>query len=73
MNLRDEIAEVAYELFESRGCVAGCDLDDWLSAERIVLSRHAAQEIEEPEDLDISEEMAAVHEEELIIRTSRRN
>jgi len=73
MNLYDEIAEVAYELFEAKGCVVGCDLDDWLNAERIVLSRHAAQEIEEPEDMDISDEMAAIQDEELIIRTSRRN
>jgi len=60
MNLQDEIAAVAYELFESRGCVHGRDLDDWLDAERIVLGRHAGQEIEEPEEEDISEETATV-------------
>jgi hypothetical protein len=59
MNLHDEIAVVAYELFESRGCIHGCDLDDWLNAERIVLARHSGQEIEEPEEEDISEETAA--------------
>ena len=73
MNLREEIAEVAYELFKARGCVIGCDLDDWLNAERIILARHAAQEIEEPEDVDISEELAFIHDEELEIVTSRRN
>lgn len=36
MNLYDEIAKVAYELFEKRGCVPGCELDDWFEAERIV-------------------------------------
>jgi len=60
MNLQDEIAAVAYELFESRGCIHGRDLDDWLDAERIVLGRHAGQEIEEPEEEDISEETATV-------------
>jgi len=60
MNLHDEIAAVAYELFETRGCVHGHDLDDWLDAERIVLGRHAGQEIEEPEEEDISEETATV-------------
>jgi hypothetical protein len=64
MNLHDEIAAVAYELFETRGCVHGHDLDDWLDAERTVLGRHAGQEIEEPEEEDISEETATVKEPE---------
>ena len=72
MDLLDEIAKVAYELFEVRGRVDGWDLDDWLNAERIVLSRHIAQELEEPEDVDISEEVATVRKEELDILTSRR-
>jgi hypothetical protein len=58
MNLHDEIAMVAYELYETRNCVRGYDLDDWLGAERIVLSRHAGQEIEEPEEEGVSEEGA---------------
>lgn len=65
MNLHGEIARVAYELFESRGCIHGCDLDDWLEAERIVLGRHAGQEIEEPEDVDISDEIAAIELEKI--------
>jgi len=52
MNLHEEIATVAYELFESRGCIPVRDLDDWLDAERIVLAKHAGQEIEEPEEED---------------------
>ncbi len=59
MNLHDEIAAVAYELYEARGCVPGRDLDDWLDAERIVLARHAGQEIEEPEEEDNSQGEAA--------------
>jgi hypothetical protein len=63
MNLHDEIAEVAYALYEARGCIHGRDLDDWLEAERIILSRHAGQELEEPEDVDLSEEIADMEKE----------
>ncbi len=55
MNLHDEIAAVAYELYEARGCIHGRDLDDWLDAEQIVLARHAGQELEEPEEEDSSQ------------------
>lgn len=69
INLHDEIAKAAYELFESRDYVHGYDLDDWLEAERIVLGQHAGQEMEEPEDVDILEEMAAVEQGELELQT----
>ena len=36
--LRQRIAEKAYELYEKRGQSHGQDLDDWLEAERLVLS-----------------------------------
>ena len=36
--LRQRIAEKAYELYQRRGFTHGCDLDDWLEAERQVLS-----------------------------------
>ena len=35
-NLHDEIAALAYELFENKGRVGGSDIDNWLEAERIV-------------------------------------
>jgi len=60
MNLHDEIAMVAYDLCQSRGCIPAWDLDDWLNAERIVLARHAGQEMEEPEDEEAPEETAEV-------------
>jgi hypothetical protein len=60
MDIHDEIAAVAYELFEARGCIHGCDLDDWLNAERIVLAGHAGQENEEPEEEGGPEEFAPV-------------
>lgn len=60
MNLYEEIARVAYELYLKRGCVHGHDLDDWLEAELIVLSRHAGQEIEEPEEVSPAEEVKTI-------------
>lgn len=37
-----EVQEVislrAYEIYQSRGCANGCDLDDWLRAENEVLA-----------------------------------
>ena len=36
---RNEIAQVAYELFERRGFVHGHDQEDWLRAEQIVRQR----------------------------------
>ncbi len=38
--LYDEIAGVAYELYEKRGRFEGCHVDDWVEAERIVMARH---------------------------------
>jgi hypothetical protein len=60
MNLHDEIAEVAYALFESRCCLHGYDLDDWLQAERIVFAQHAGHEMEEPEEEGEPGEFASV-------------
>ncbi len=39
--LYEEIAKVAYELYEKRGRGDGCHVDDWLEAERIVMARRA--------------------------------
>ena len=49
MNMQEEIARVAYELYEKSGFINGRDSENWLEAERIVLIRHASQDIEEPE------------------------
>ncbi len=42
MNLHDEIAKMAYELFERDGRVHGKDREHWEEAERIVRARHSA-------------------------------
>ncbi len=49
MNLQEEIAKVARELYEKSGCIEGRDHENWVEAEKIVLSRHAGQDMEEPE------------------------
>ena len=36
---QEDIARVAYELYERRGRAAGHELEDWLEAERIVQAR----------------------------------
>ncbi len=41
--LFEEIARVAYELYEKRGRGEGCHFDDWLEAEKIVMARHAKE------------------------------
>ena len=38
-NSAEDIARVAYQLFERRGGIHGHDLEDWLEAERIVRVR----------------------------------
>jgi hypothetical protein len=57
MNLHDEIAKMAHELYERSGRLMGRDFDNWLDAERIVLARHASQELEEPEEATTIEEI----------------
>jgi Protein of unknown function (DUF2934) len=61
MNLQEEIAKVARELYERSGRVEGRDRENWLDAERIVLLRHVSQEMEEPEG-----EEALIEEETIV-------
>jgi hypothetical protein len=44
MNLHEEIATVAFDLYEKGGRVDGRHVENWLEAERIVRERHAAGE-----------------------------
>jgi Protein of unknown function (DUF2934) len=39
MDLRDEIANMAYELYKNSGFIEGRDEENWLEAERIILAR----------------------------------
>lgn len=36
--LRERIAKRAYELYLDRGCREGCDVEDWVDAEREILT-----------------------------------
>jgi hypothetical protein len=45
--LQEEIAKVAYGLFERRGRIPGYEVQDWLDAERIVMSRRQTAEVRE--------------------------
>jgi len=42
-NIHDEIAKVAYELFEKSGKMYGYELENWLAAEKIVMERQASE------------------------------
>ena len=53
-NLYDEIATLAYELYEKSGQVEGRDLDNWVEAERIVRARYAAKGKNEDEVINSS-------------------
>jgi hypothetical protein len=44
VNLHTEITKVASELYEKSGRVEGRDIDNWLEAEKIVISRYKKQE-----------------------------
>ena len=43
INLDEEIRKRAYELYVQRGSLAGYENEDWLTAEREVLSRYQPQ------------------------------
>jgi len=44
INLDEEIRRRAYQLYEERGCTPGHENDDWLVAEREVLTRYTSQQ-----------------------------
>lgn len=47
-DLFDEIARIAYELWERDGCIHGRDIEHWCEAEHIVISRLIPVEEEKP-------------------------
>ena len=44
----DEVAKVAYSLFEKRGMLHGHDMADWLEAEMVVKKRYTKQNEQKP-------------------------
>jgi hypothetical protein len=55
MNLQEEIAKTAYELYKNSGCVEGRDFENWLEAERLVLAVRAGPELVQNEEVRNSE------------------
>lgn len=53
----EEVARVAYELYEQRGMCHGCDVDDWLAAERVVMERYAGEIEKEARKIKAGREM----------------
>jgi len=49
MDMNDEIARVAYEIYEKSGRMNGRDIDNWLEAERIVVAQNSKQQEEAAE------------------------
>jgi len=43
VKLYDEIAKIAYELYEKSGRAEGHEVVNWLEAERIIMARHREQ------------------------------
>ena len=52
--LHDEIARVAYELYETRDRAHGHDLDDWVNAEKIIMEKHERHAKETGREVEIT-------------------
>jgi hypothetical protein len=59
MDLYNEIAKVAYELYEKNGYIQSRDLDHWIEAEKIVMARLAEEEKKKEEKKIKSEKKPA--------------
>jgi hypothetical protein len=57
--LFDEIARVAYELWERNGYIHGCDIEHWCEAESIVISRMQIIQEEKPKKATAPRKTAA--------------
>lgn len=58
-NLYEKTVKVAQELYERSGRVAGKDLDNWLEAEKIVMSQYSGKEKIETEKYAAKKETIA--------------
>jgi hypothetical protein len=57
--LFDEIAQVAYELWEKNGCIHGRDIEYWCEAESIIVTRLQPIEGEKPKKAKAPRKAAA--------------
>ncbi|OGW26018.1 MAG: hypothetical protein A2X59_07990 [Nitrospirae bacterium GWC2_42_7] len=58
-NIQDEIAKVAYELFENSGRMYGCELENWLAAEKIVMEKLAREKEQDADFIGSTKEKKA--------------
>jgi hypothetical protein len=68
-DLNEEIAKVAYDLYEKRGKSSGSDLDDWLKAEKIVMDRYAKLKKDE---INVMSEVAEKVTEKVAVKKRQR-
>jgi DUF2934 family protein len=54
--LQNEIAQLAYELYEINGRIEGRDLANWVEAERIITAKHQLADWFETEKIRIAKE-----------------
>jgi DUF2934 family protein len=72
-NIHEEIEKVAYELFENSGRMYGCELENWLAAEEIVMERHARETKQDPNFVGATKERKASGKTELkALKTSKK-
>ncbi len=57
-SIHDEIARVAYELYERRDRANGSELKDWLEAEKMVMQRHERHAKEIEHEVDVIKQQA---------------
>lgn len=70
--LEQTIARRAHELFESRGCEAGYDLDDWLSAEAGIRQSLPIKLSEHEDRLSVEAEMPGFKADEIEVSVEPR-
>ncbi|NTW18024.1 MAG: DUF2934 domain-containing protein [Syntrophaceae bacterium] len=58
-DLFDEIARIAYELWERNGCIHGRDIEHWCEAESIVISRMEIIPEEKPKKATVPKKTTA--------------
>ena len=66
----ENVRRRAFELFESRGCEAGRELEDWLQAEREVLNSPAAELAESAQEYDIRVTLAGFDSKDVQVTAS---
>lgn len=70
-NLYDEIAKVAYELYEQCGCIHGHDIEHWFEAERIVITRLQSETEEKPSKVKTPRKAATKREPKAAVKKEK--